>query len=602
MRPIASSHIPSHVEDFLYEVKYDGFRCLLIWDKHDIRLISRRQKELTEQFPEITQYCQTCTSKLHHLLPLTLDGELVILNNNIQANFSAIQTRGRLKTTETILTASKLRPAHVMLFDILSINGEDYTHKRLEERKQILQHICHEIHQDQHTHHLLQDVTYVEDPQQLQHMIVDHQGEGIVAKRKNSHYVHGKNHHDWFKIKNWRTIYGCLTIFDPGNGYFTISINDRGTYRAIGKCKHGLKQEEKDTVKTLFLSEGEKRDDGTYTLPPAICAAIHTLEMTEDDFREPEFASLLPDVSPEDCTMEKLIIDIAQFPKTVDLTNFQKIFWPQVHATKGDLLTYIRYIAPYMLPFLNNRALTIIRCPDGIHEESFFQKSVPSYAPSFIQRKKDGDKQLIICDSVDSLIWLANHGSIEYHIPFEHVTIDQPVEIAFDLDPPDRSAFHLAIQAALLIKQLLDDLHVTSFVKTSGNKGLQIHIPIVQGKMTYDETAIFTEAIARTIEREFPNTFTTERMKKNRHGRLYIDYLQHGKDKTLIAPYSPRMTNDATVATPLFWEEVKEGLNPASFTVKNVVNRVQTYGCPWATYEEAGKHQTLDRLLQLIHH
>src|SRR5699024_1203308 len=182
-----------------------------------------------------------------------------------------------------------------------------------------------------------------------------------------------------------------------------------------------------------------------------------------------------------------------------------------------------------------------------------------------------------------------------------HDALPISVEIAFDLDPPDRSAFHLAIQAARLIKQILDDLDVISFVKTSGNKGLQIHIPLEQGMMTYEETAILTEAIALTITQAFPHMFTTERLKKHRHGRLYIDYLRHGRDKTLIAPYSPRMTDDATVATPLFWEEVKEGLNPASFTVKNVIKRVKTDGCPWTEYKEAGKTQVLDKVLQLIH-
>jgi len=175
-----------------------------------------------------------------------------------------------------------------------------------------------------------------------------------------------------------------------------------------------------------------------------------------------------------------------------------------------------------------------------------------------------------------------------------------PVEIVFDLDPPGRERFDLAIQAALLIKQLLDDLELISFVKTSGNKGLQIHIPIAEGSMTYEETATFTQAIAFTLEQAYPDLFTTERFKNKRNSRLYIDYVQHGKDKTLIAPYSPRKTMDATVATPLFWEEVKEGLTPDQFTIENVVERVQTHGCPFADYFVAGGRQKLDKVLESL--
>src|SRR5699024_5633455 len=177
---------------------------------------------------------------------------------------------------------------------------------------------------------------------------------------------------------------------------------------------------------------------------------------------------------------------------------------------------------------------------------------------------------------------------------------EHPNEIVFDLDPPGRAEFDLSIQAALIIKPLLDELDLISFVKTFGNKGLQIHILIQVGSMTYDETALFTQAIAWTVENAYPQLFTTERLKRNRHGRLYIDYVQHGKDKTLIAPYSPRKTADATVATPLFWHEVKEGLTPDMFTIENVVERIQILGCPFWGYDAARKEQRVDKVLGMM--
>src|SRR5699024_2816665 len=185
-------------------------------------------------------------------------------------------------------------------------------------------------------------------------------------------------------------------------------------------------------------------------------------------------------------------------------------------------------------------------------------------------------------------------------VPFQTVYSTFPNEIVFDLDPPSRGKFQLAVQASRMIKQLLDELDLISFIKTSGNKGLQIHIPIPHDQLSFEETAIFTEVIATIVESAEPALFTTERFKKNRGGRLYIDYVQHGKNKTIIAPYSPRKTEEATVATPLYWEEINENLDPEQFTIQNVVKRVQKLGCPWLFHYEAARLQKLTRTFELI--
>src|SRR5699024_8335764 len=418
---------------------------------------------------------------------------------------------------------------------------------------------------------------------------------------------HTRSKRDWssdvcssdLKIKNWRTIQGFLTYMDTANGYFIVDVYDEGEIKTIGKCKHGLDDESMNILKQIFITKGEKQGNN-YTLPPAICTSINTLDLYENELREPSFKELLPNTRPEECTIEQLYLDMAMIPPEIELTNTNKVFWPDKDLTKGNLLAYIREVSPYMLPFLNAKALTVIRSPDGVQEESFFQKNLPPYAPEFIESVEvDGDN-LIVCNKLDTLVWFANHGAIEYHIPFQTVDSEHPNEIVFDLDPPGREKFDLAIQAALLIKPMLDDLDLISFVKTSGNKGLQIHIPIPVGSMTYDETALFTQAIAWTIENAYPDIFTTERLKKNRRGRLYIDYVQHGKDKTLIAPYSPRKTLDATVATPLFWKEVREGLVPDNFSIENIVDRIQLLGCPFERYFEIGKTQEMNKILSMI--
>lgn len=599
MKPIASDDTPLGNE-WVYEIKYDGFRCLLDWSTDTIRLMSRNQKDLTAKFPEIIAFCKENQALIRDLLPVQLDGELTVLNHPYQANFALIQKRGRLSSETSIQKASQSRPATFLAFDLLKQQGKCIRSSHYQDRKGKLRYV---LEKTDVVHNFNQPVAFVQaynNAPELKKTVFDYKAEGIIAKRKKSSYVEGDIHQDWFKIKNWRTVHTVLTSFNPKNDYFTACVYDHDQLIEVGKCKHGLDKETAGTLKQLFVSQAEKQDD-IYTLPPAICAAIHTLDLHKGELREPSFSRLLPDAHPQDLTARQLQLDIAMLPDKVEVSHTDKIFWPEFGLTKGDLLVYIREIAPYMLPFLQERVLTIIRSPDGVQQEHFFQKNLPEYAPDFIEQVKTaGKEQPIICNTLDMLLWFANHGAIEYHVPFQKINQTVPAEIVFDLDPPGREKFDLAIQAALLIKQLLDDLMLISFVKTSGSKGLQIHVPITEGSLNYKQTAAFTQAIARTLERAYPHLFTTERFKNKRYGRLYIDYVQHGKDKTLIAPYSPRKTNDATVATPLFWEEVKDGLIPDAFTITNVLERVQTHGCPFSGYFAAGKKQKLDKLLQLV--
>ncbi|MGJ9458249.1 DNA ligase D [Oceanobacillus sp. CF4.6] len=595
MKPVASSEIPNE-DAWIYEVKYDGFRCVLSWDiDGNIRLTSKNNKNLTENFPEIIDFCKGNFTSMEPFLPFTLDGELVILNHTYQSSFSSIQKRGRLKNRESIQQAARMRPALLMVFDLLEIKGTSTRTQNFSMRKKSLESLFAKLEVGD----MMKLVKSFPNLSQITSAVFESKAEGIVAKRKTSNYISGKSHRDWFKIKNWRKIQVFLTKYDLENSYFEVAVFKDGDIMTVGKCKHGLDSESFQTLKELFLSNGEK-DGQVYTLPPAICAAIHTLDLYQGELREPEFANLLPNGKPEECTWNQLQLDMAMLPKNINLTNTDKLLWPDASYTKGNLLTFIREISPYMLPFLHHRALTVIRCPDGIDKEHFFQKHLPDYAPDFITGVPSGDDKVIVCNNLESLVWFANHGSVEYHIPFQKVHSTVPTEIVFDLDPPDREHFYLAIEAAKLIRTLLNDLELKSFVKTSGNKGLQIHIPIREGSMTYEETAIFTQAIAWTIENTSPTLFTTERMKKNRNGRLYIDYVQHGKDKTLIAPYSTRMTKEGTIATPLFWDEVKEGLHPTQFTIDVVVKRVQELGCPFADYFETAAVQKLDKVLKLV--
>ncbi|WLR51844.1 non-homologous end-joining DNA ligase [Bacillus tianshenii] len=222
---------------------------------------------------------------------------------------------------------------------------------------------------------------------------------------------------------------------------------------------------------------------------------------------------------------------------TVQFTNIDKVLWPQLQ--KGDYIRYLYDVAPVMLPFLENRLLTVKRLPNGIKGESFYQKNCPDYAPSFVQTHYADDNNYIICNDVDTLLWLGNQLAIEYHVPFQTIDSEEPAEIVFDLDPPSRDHFQLAVKAARLIKEVCDSLKLTSFVKTSGNKGLQVYLPLQENHHTYKDTRLFTQFIANYLTTKESNLFTTERLKKKRGQKLYVDYIQHAEGKTIIAPYSP---------------------------------------------------------------
>jgi bifunctional non-homologous end joining protein LigD len=235
-----------------------------------------------------------------------------------------------------------------------------------------------------------------------------------------------------------------------------------------------------------------------------------------------------------------------------------------------------------MLPFLRERDLTVIRYPHGIEGEKFFQKNCPDYAPDFVRTHRSGDIDYIVCSDLATLIWLGNQLAFELHVPFQTIHSSGPSEIVFDLDPPSRDEFHLAVEAALIIKEILNRLNLTSFIKTSGNKGLQVYIPLPENAFNYDDTRKFTQFVADFLTEKEPTWFTTERLKKNRGRRLYVDYLQHAEGKTIVAPYSVRGNEEALVSTPLEWREVTRDLRPEQFPIDMITKRAVRTGATLA--------------------
>jgi bifunctional non-homologous end joining protein LigD len=291
--------------------------------------------------------------------------------------------------------------------------------------------------------------------------------------------------------------------------------------------------------------------------------------------------------------------------KTIEVSNADKVFYPDDKITKADLVHYYRDIASGMVPYLRDRPLAMARHPDGIDGERIFQKNVPEYFPDWVRResveKQDGEVRHAVCDSAPTLVYLANQACIEPHVFLSRVDkIDRPDQMVFDLDPPDPSRFPEARAAALELRELLEDgLGLTAFVKTTGGKGLHVHVPLDR-RASFDDVRPVARQIADALAAGHPDTMTTEQRKDKRGNRLFLDVLRNSYAQTVVAPFSVRARPGAHVATPLPWTEVEhEGLAPDRFTIHTVFDHLDKD--PWADlarrrYSVSTLRDRLDRL------
>lgn len=264
------------------------------------------------------------------------------------------------------------------------------------------------------------------------------------------------------------------------------------------------------------------------------------------------------------------------------ITNPEKLLWPEEGITKADFLEYFAKISPYILPHIQNRPMVFTRYPNGIHEKAFYQKNAPDYAPSWLKTYKIRSEHKIInyilINDAKSLLWAANQASIELHPWLSKInSLDFPDFVVFDFDPMEDTDFEDARTLSLALKNLLDIYDLKGFPKTSGATGLQVYVPIVP-RYTYEDGRTFAKFFCTVLEKTFPQIATLQRSVEKREGKLYLDYLQNAKGKTIIAPYSPRPRKGAPVSCPITWEELEGGVTPNMFTIKNIPDRLQEKG------------------------
>jgi bifunctional non-homologous end joining protein LigD len=268
----------------------------------------------------------------------------------------------------------------------------------------------------------------------------------------------------------------------------------------------------------------------------------------------------------------------------VHLTNLNKVMFPALPLTKQEVITYYIKMAPRMLPFLHNRPLTMHRYPGGVGGENFYEKDAPQATPDYVDiftrytKTADREVHFILCNNLDTLIWLANLASLELHVTLSTAgAYDSPDLLLFDIDPEPPLTFDETIDVALIVHERLEEAGIQSYVKTSGKKGLHVVVPLSAG-YRFEEIRAFAHTMGKNIARDTPRV-VAEFPHSQDPGTIFIDYLQNAHGKTMAAPYSLRATDTATISAPLRWDQLRHGVRPEDFNIRTMLSGNED---PWS--------------------
>lgn len=279
---------------------------------------------------------------------------------------------------------------------------------------------------------------------------------------------------------------------------------------------------------------------------------------------------------------------------TIELTNEAKIFFPKSGITKGEVIAYYKHIAEHMLPFISNRALSLVRYPNGIQEEGFFQKNIGEYYPSWIKavevpKLQDGHNRMVVCNNAATLIYLANQACLTPHCWLSKIdNLDHPDRLVFDLDPGNKKSFDLIRETALAFKETIESLGLTAFAMLTGSRGMHIIIPVTR-TITFKELHTAAQIIAQKVLVKNPKHLTMEIRKESRGEKLFIDCNRNSYAQTSVAPYAIRAYEKAPIASPICWKEVEDStLTPQRYNINNIPQASKEHH-PWAKMTHSAK-------------
>ncbi|MBC7904332.1 MAG: DNA ligase D [Gemmatimonadaceae bacterium] len=613
---------PFDGEDWIYEIKWDGYRAVGYLNNGKAELLSRNNLSFTEQFQSLADQLKEWD------VNAVVDGEIVALDENDMVSFQQLQGFARNGKTAKLA---------YYIFDILWLNGRNLTSLPLRERKEILLSVLPENHDSiRYSDHIEKEGKAFFD------LALDKGLEGIMAKKADSEYIIGARTTEWLKIKNNQQMEAIICGFtEPRKSRSHFGAVILGRYEKkelvyIGHSGSGFNEKGLSTLmakfKPLITKEcpfetiPKTNMPVTWLKPSLICDVKYT-EWTKDKIlRHPIFLGLREDKhakneknikmvhAPAGTKTKKAPAKAAAKKKTaakktakskasssenlldgesteqtikinshpIKFTNLNKVYWPKEKITKRDMFNYYSRIAPFMLPYMKDRPQSLNRHPDGITGGNFYQKNVKDKVPDWIktydyESETGQDKEFLVCTNEASLLYIASLGCIEMNPWHSRVSKpDNPDWCVIDLDP-GKNTFDQVIEAAQMVKKVLDEAGVDSYCKTSGSTGMHIYIPL-GAKYSYDQSKMLAELVVTMVHHELPKFTSLERTVSKRHGKMYLDFLQNRTSQTIAAPYSLRPKPGATASAPLHWEEVTKGLKLKDFNIYNMYERVVSEG------------------------
>ncbi len=610
---------PPDGDEWLHEIKHDGYRIVARIEEGDVQLVSRNGKDWTKEFPQVAR----AVGRLFAGTAL-LDGEVAAVLPNGATSFQALQRRG----------SDRAAPLVYFVFDLLHLDGWDLREVRLEERKEVLRRLLESAPETlRFSDHVRgQGREFFEKARETGL-------EGVVSKRAVSPYRAGRGG-DWRKAKcrlSQEFVIGGFTLSSDGGGsigallvgffedgqlVYAGKVGSGLNDRLLADLKHRLEARLRKTSPFAEVPAGLRQ--GVQWVEPDLVAQVEFSEWTDEGrMRQPVFLGLRDDreaghvVRERPGTLEGGGVDTVAAGRPwealrrhatrthaasgeevvellgVRLTHPDRVYYPDLGFTKLDLALYYVSIADAVLPHLDGRPLTLVRCPEGIGGETFYQKHSGFWTPPQVRRlavpKETGE--YLYVDSVPGLVALAQAGILEIHPWNSRVArLEQPDQVIFDLDPDETLPFSRVTAAARRVRAFLGERGLESFVKTTGGKGLHVCVPL-EPAQEWAELEEFTRAVAVRLSRDEPGTFTANMAKAQRKGKVFVDYLRNVRGANAVGAYSTRAREGAPVSVPVEWDELDRLSGPRDFTVAEAPLRVLGFGSgktrdPWARYRD----------------
>jgi DNA ligase D len=601
--------------DWVYEVKWDGYRAIARVTKTGVKLVSRNSIPFDKYYP-ILDLLKTWR------INAVIDGEIVVLDDKGLSDFGALQN-WRSEADGNLV---------YYVFDILWYEGKNLMDLPLFERQAILQDILPTDDKRMRLSKVFaaRGIEFFDAAEQVGL-------EGIMAKKADSRYTSDLRSKEWLKIKVQRRQEVVIAGFTRNEGTskafsaLVLGVYDGKTLRYAGKVGTGFSDKQQQDMMKLFKplitpespfdtvpdvdkpSRFRPRRLGakpTWLKPKLVCEVNYAEVTSEGVFRQASFKGMREDKDADKVVLEKpadadkTVAESESKPPTdrrtllnpreetqtrkingkeLKFTHLSKVYWPGEGITKRDLFNYYYRMAEYILPYLKDRPMSLNRFPNGINGPSFYQKDVKGKAPEWVTKTfpyvtSEGEhKEYLVGDDEATLLWMASLACIEMNPWFSRIqSPDNPDYCVIDLDP-DKNTFEQVIQAAQEVKKVLDALEVPGYAKTSGSTGIHVYIPL-GAKYTYDQSQLFAKIIVNLVHEQLPDFTTLERKVSSRKGKMYLDFLQNRPGATIAGPYSLRPKPGATVSMPLAWDEVKPGLKMKDFTIHNAHDRMKETG------------------------